>query len=124
MPESLILKTFGRKIRHYNLQFDFDFGGPNSFDRSKRAFMTDENLAIQANELCKTYTDGLIFRKKFNALKSVSFDVKKGEAFGLLGPNGAGKTTFIKILLGIIRKSRGEASMLGFPAGSQDGRRL
>ena len=86
--------------------------------------MTDENLAINANGLCKTYSEGLIFRKKFEALKRVSFQVKKGEAFGLLGPNGAGKTTFIKILLGIIRKSQGEASMLGYPAGSQDGRRL
>ena len=85
--------------------------------------MTEE-LAISSDSLCKTYTEGLVFRKKFRALNDVSFDVKKGEAFGLLGPNGAGKTTFIKILLGIIRKSGGEASMLGFPAGSQDGRRL
>ena len=95
-----------------------------SNSNSERVCMSDDSLAIQSNSLCKTYTDGMIFRKKFNALKSVSFDVKKGEAFGLLGPNGAGKTTFIKILLGIIRKTQGEASMLGFPAGSQQGRRL
>ena len=85
--------------------------------------MTEE-LAISSDSLCKTYTEGLVFRKKFRALNDVSFNVKKGEAFGLLGPNGAGKTTFIKILLGIIRKSGGDASMLGFPAGSQEGRRL
>lgn len=82
------------------------------------------SLAIQADSLCKTYKEGLLFRKQFQALKNVSFQVQKGEAFGLLGPNGAGKTTFIKILLGVIGKSKGAASMLGFPAGSQKGREL
>lgn len=81
-------------------------------------------LAIQADSLSKTYQEGLIFKKRFQALKNVSFQVQKGEAFGLLGPNGAGKTTFIKILLGVIGKTKGAASMLGFPAGSQKGREL
>ena len=81
-------------------------------------------VAISAESLSKTYSEGLIFRKKFRALNGVSFEVKKGEAFGLLGPNGAGKTTFIKILLGIIRKTSGSATMLGHNAGSQNGRRL
>ena len=44
--------------------------------------------AISATNLCKTYRSGTIFRKKFEALKNVSFEVKKGEVFGLLGPNG------------------------------------
>lgn len=83
-----------------------------------------ESVAIHANSLCKTYTEGMIFRKRFQALKDVSFQVNKGEAFGLLGPNGAGKTTFIKILLGIIRKTRGNASLLGHAAGSKAGRQL
>ena len=80
--------------------------------------------AIQANGLSKTYSEGMIFRKRFEALKNVSFTVNQGEIFGLLGPNGAGKTTFIKILLGIIRKTGGDASMLGHPAGSRSGRKL
>ncbi len=79
--------------------------------------------AISVQELSKTYRDGLFGRRKFEALKNVSFDVHRGEVFGLLGPNGAGKTTFLKILLGIIRKSRGTASMLGQPAGSRVGRK-
>ena len=83
-----------------------------------------ESVAIQADSLSKTYTEGTIFRKKFQALKNVSFQVNRGEAFGLLGPNGAGKTTFIKILLGIIRKTQGSASLLGHPAGSKAGRLL
>lgn len=83
-----------------------------------------KTIAIESRTLCKTYREGLIFRKRFDALKQVTFDVSQGEAFGLLGPNGAGKTTFIKILLGIIRKTSGDASLLGFPAGSRKGREL
>jgi ABC-2 type transport system ATP-binding protein len=49
--------------------------------------------------------------------------VHPGEIFGLLGPNGAGKTTFIKILLGIARKTSGEAMMLGHRAGVRFSRR-
>lgn len=80
---------------------------------------SDTTPAIVANNLQKTYREGMISRKKFKALKGVSFSVEQGEIFGLLGPNGAGKTTFIKVLLGIIRKSGGNASMMGFPAGSR-----
>jgi ABC-2 type transport system ATP-binding protein len=79
--------------------------------------------AITVEDLSKTYRDGWFGRRKFEALKRVSFDVGRGEVFGLLGPNGAGKTTFLKILLGIIGKSGGSASMLGQPAGSRTGRR-
>lgn len=82
------------------------------------------NLAIDSKSLCKTYSEGLMFKKRFQALKDVSFSVNQGEIFGLLGPNGAGKTTFIKILLGIIGKTSGSATMLGQPAGSRAGRRL
>lgn len=84
----------------------------------------DSQAAIAVNRLSKTYRDGLIFRKRFPALREVSFEVRQGEVFGLLGPNGAGKTTFLKIMLGIIRKSGGGASMLGYAAGSRRGRRL
>lgn len=82
------------------------------------------DLAIEVSSLNKTYSDGLFFRKRFKALTGVTFSVNKGEIFGLLGPNGAGKTTFIKILLGIISKTSGEATMLGQQAGSRAGRRL
>ncbi len=82
------------------------------------------SLAIEAHSLTKTYSEGLVFKKRFEALKDVSFNVHCGEVFGLLGPNGAGKTTFIKILLGIIRKTSGDATMMGQLAGSRAGRRL
>ncbi|HIE03792.1 MAG TPA: ATP-binding cassette domain-containing protein [Candidatus Latescibacteria bacterium] len=46
-------------------------------------------------------------------VKDLSFSVHRGEIFGLLGPNGAGKTTTIRLLLGIISPSDGEARVLG-----------
>jgi len=52
------------------------------------------------------------------ALEDLSLDVEAGEVFGFLGPNGAGKTTTIRLLLGVIRPSGGEATVLGRPARS------
>ncbi|MBW3597642.1 MAG: ABC transporter ATP-binding protein [Planctomycetes bacterium] len=78
---------------------------------------------IHVESLEKTYRDGWFRRRGVQALTGVSFHVEPGEIFGLLGPNGAGKTTFIKILLGIARKSGGSAQLLGWPAGDRRGRR-
>ena len=86
--------------------------------------MTATGPAIETNDLSKTYSQGLIFRQRHVALQNVSLTVQRGEIFGLLGPNGAGKTTFLKIMLGIIRKTSGRASLLGHPAGSRQGRKL
>ena len=82
-----------------------------------------DHPAIAVHELCKTYTEGIFFRKRQVALRGVSFEVRRGEIFGLLGGNGAGKTTFIKILLGIIRRNGGSAQVLGFSAGDRRARR-
>lgn len=81
-------------------------------------------LAIEVNGLHKTYREGLFRRQGIHALDNVTFNVSRGDIFGLLGPNGAGKTTFIKVLLGIIRKTGGSARMLGHQAGSREGRSL
>lgn len=50
----------------------------------------------------------------FTAVKSISFEVKKGEIFGFLGANGAGKTTAMKMLIGILKPTSGEALVAGF----------
>jgi ABC-2 type transport system ATP-binding protein len=50
----------------------------------------------------------------FTAVKSISFEVNKGEIFGFLGANGAGKTTAMKMLIGISKPTSGEASVAGF----------
>ncbi len=82
-----------------------------------------KDLAVDVHDLRKTYSGGFFWSKKFEALKGISFSVARGQTFGLLGPNGAGKTTFLKILMGIISKSSGSATMLGKPAGSREGRK-
>lgn len=81
------------------------------------------DFVIQTTDVSKTYRSGLFGRKVFQALKGVSVNVPRGTIYGLLGPNGAGKTTLIKILLGIVRKSGGTASVLGHVAGSRAARR-
>ena len=63
--------------------------------------------AIETKDLRKSYGD-------LRALKGVSLEVDEGEFFGLLGPNGAGKTTFINILVGLVRKTGGEARVFGY----------
>jgi ABC-2 type transport system ATP-binding protein len=61
-------------------------------------------------------------RKKFGdniAVKGLTLQVEQGEVFGFLGPNGAGKTTSIKMLLGLISPTSGDASLLGHPIGDR-----
>jgi ABC-2 type transport system ATP-binding protein/sodium transport system ATP-binding protein len=48
------------------------------------------------------------------AVDDVSFAVRPGEVYGLLGPNGAGKTTTLRMLLGLLKPTRGQASIAGF----------
>ncbi|WP_331618271.1 ABC transporter ATP-binding protein [Serpentinicella sp. ANB-PHB4] len=50
---------------------------------------------------------------EFTALKNVNLTVNKGEVYGFIGPNGAGKTTSIRILLGILNATEGQATILG-----------
>ncbi|MFX1480297.1 MAG: ATP-binding cassette domain-containing protein [Promethearchaeota archaeon] len=48
------------------------------------------------------------------AVDNVSFEVIKGEIFGFLGPNGAGKTTTIRMLTGVLKPTKGTASIFGY----------
>ncbi len=49
------------------------------------------------------------------ALHDLTLEVQPGEVFGFLGPNGAGKTTAVKILLGLVRPTAGQARLFGRP---------
>ena len=48
------------------------------------------------------------------ALTDLTMEIRKGEVYGLLGPNGSGKTTTIRLLLGMIRATRGTGTVKGF----------
>lgn len=74
----------------------------------------EKTSVISTEHLSKRFALGF-FRKKVQAVKDVSFSVEKGEIFGLLGPNGAGKTTTLKILMGLVKPSSGEAKLFGRP---------
>jgi ABC-2 type transport system ATP-binding protein len=50
----------------------------------------------------------------FTAVDHISFSINAGEVVGYLGPNGSGKTTTIRMLLGLLRPSEGEATVLGY----------
>jgi ABC-2 type transport system ATP-binding protein len=68
--------------------------------------------AIVVNDLSKAYGPR-------EAVRGVSFSVRRGEVFGLLGPNGAGKTTTVEILEGHRERDGGDVSVLGRDPGSR-----
>ncbi len=68
---------------------------------------------IDVRGLKKTFKTGLFIKKTVEAVKGVTFDVRRGEIFGFLGPNGAGKTTTIKVLMGLIAPTGGDAELFG-----------
>lgn len=70
---------------------------------------------IQLSSLSKVFRLGF-FRRRVNAVDGLSLEVEPGEIFGFLGPNGAGKTTTIKMLMGLIHPSSGEARLFGLDA--------
>ncbi len=73
--------------------------------------MSSETV-IETRALTKVYRD-FWGREKVRALKALDLEVHKGEIFGLLGPNGSGKTTTIKLLLGLLFPTEGQALVLG-----------
>ncbi|HRI91600.1 ABC transporter ATP-binding protein [Accumulibacter sp.] len=62
---------------------------------------------LSVSELSKTYDS------RFQALKRINLDIRRGEIFALLGPNGAGKTTLISIICGIVKASEGSVRVDG-----------
>jgi len=79
------------------------------------ARFTTGDVIVETRNLTKEYRD-FWGRKKKTALNALDLQIKKGEIFGLLGPNGSGKTTTIKLLLGLLFPTKGEATVFGMPA--------
>lgn len=71
-----------------------------------------EEIVVQTRSLSKVYRD-FWGRQKVRALQALDLEVQRGEVFGLLGPNGSGKTTTIKLILGLLFPTSGEALIFG-----------
>ncbi len=67
-------------------------------------------MLIETCDLTKQYEQN-------TACREICLSVAEGQVFGLLGPNGAGKSTLVKMLLGLVYPTSGQARVLGFPAG-------
>ena len=68
---------------------------------------------IEVQNLTKTFNGKTV-------LKDISFEVKEGEIFGYLGPNGAGKTTTMRIILGLLNPTSGNAFVMGQNLGENE----
>src|SRR5688572_16401130 len=79
-------------------------------------------VVLRADGLAKTFRLDF-FRKRVEAVKDATFSVNRGEVFGFLGPNGAGKTTTLKMLMGLVKPTRGSAQVLGKPVADIEAKR-
>jgi ABC-2 type transport system ATP-binding protein len=78
--------------------------------------MAQNNVIVETRKLTKVYRD-FWGRQKKVALRALNLQIFRGEIFGLLGPNGSGKTTTIKLLLGLLFPTDGEAIVFNEPSG-------
>jgi ABC-2 type transport system ATP-binding protein len=78
--------------------------------------MPSGDLVVQTEQLSKVFRVGF-WGRRVTAVDGLSLDVRRGEVFGFLGPNGAGKTTTIKMLMGLIYPSGGQALLFSRPVG-------
>lgn len=61
-----------------------------------------------------------IFNKHLQAVKNVSFEIKKGNVYGILGPNGSGKSTTLGIVLNVVNKTSGDFEWFGGKVATHD----
>ena len=79
------------------------------------------DIAVQLDQINKVFYTRHFFSKnpdtgvrkfyearRIDAVRDVSFGIRRGEIFGLLGPNGAGKTTIVKMISGLVRPTSGK----------------
>lgn len=73
-------------------------------------------MLVEAHNLTKKYGDNL-------ACNNICLSLKEGQVFGLLGPNGAGKSTLVKMFLGLVKPTSGQAFIQGKPVSSIESRK-
>jgi len=80
---------------------------PIQYNASSPLLRRGMGEAISIQHISKSYKD-------VQAVRDISFEVKKGELFGLIGPDGAGKTTLMRILMTLLIQDEGKATMNGY----------
>ena len=89
----------------------------------------ERQVVVSVKNVCKSYNlygrpidrlkESLSFirhksyHSNFDAVKDISFEVKKGECFGIIGTNGSGKSTTLKMLTGVLNPTSGEINIEG-----------
>jgi len=71
----------------------------------------ESTITIQTKDLVKKFKT---LSGEVTAINGVTLQVRRGETYGLIGPDGAGKTTTVRVILGLLRRTAGESSILGF----------
>lgn len=82
--------------------------------------MKSGNPVIEVQNLVVEYGKGA---GKTEAVRNISFQIKKGECVGFIGANGAGKTTTIKVIMGFLFPTKGEVRVFGEKAGTVQSRK-
>ena len=79
---------------------------PNNHQKTEHQAESTDEVVVKTHNLQK-------FFGEFEAVKKLTFEVRRGEIFGLLGPNGAGKSTTFRMLCGLLAISAGKISVAG-----------
>ena len=74
--------------------------------------MTKDEMVIELKGVEKTFRDFWL-RPLAKAVRGLDLEVKRGDVFGLIGPNGSGKSTTIKMILGLVRPTKGTVRLFG-----------
>lgn len=77
---------------------------------------------IELKNVTKIFNEALEEKAKI-AVDNLSFSVEKGGITGFIGPNGAGKTTSIKMVLGLVRPTKGNVFLMGMPSNDKNSRK-
>ena len=83
--------------------------------------MTNDDTVIELKGVEKTFRD-FWMRPLAQAVRGLDLEVKRGDVFGLVGPNGSGKSTTIKMILGLIRPTKGQVRLFGLDPRSKAAR--